>query len=252
MTKVKNEDEKSKPEQLEIFSPGSLMKPDEVKEVRKKLEAFQKQINQKPTKVLKHKTAGFQYVPIDNVKKQLARNFFGLTQIKNFRWERIGNEIVGALELWYVHPTLNQWMMQEGAAALIIRQREKTKLSDFMNEKLKNALVLDFPHLKAECVKNAAMEIGDLFGGNLRRDYQEEYIGFYKDEVKAPDLTKEQKDWLEGAEFDLLSFEDPDEFREKQSMFLQQAKEIKLPPFYMKQLETMIQETFDKLNRSKK
>ena len=243
MAKVKPETEKSKLE---------LLAPDDIKGLRIKLEAFQKQINQSPTKVKTHKNQGFKYVPIDNVKKQLAKNFFGLTQVKNFRWERIGNEIVGAIELWYVHPTTNQWMMQEGAAALIIRQREKTKLSDFMNEKLKNALVLDFPHLKAECVKNAAMEIGDLFGGNLRRDYQEEYTGFYKDEVKAPDLTKEQKEWWDEATFDLLAYEDSDELREKQSMFLEQAKEIKLPPFYMKQLETMIQETFDKLNRSKK
>ena len=44
-----------------------------------------------------------------------------------------------------------------------------------IENKIKNTLVKDFPHLKSECIKNAAKSLGVRFGRALNRGKDDEY-----------------------------------------------------------------------------
>lgn len=120
-----------------------------------------------------------QYLPISFVENKLDEVFSGLWQIKNFRWQVIANEIVGSIELGVYHPILKEWIWREGAGATIIQQLSKQKggTGDITNigDKIKNTLVKDFPHLKAECLKNAAKSLGKMFGRDLNREFEDSY-----------------------------------------------------------------------------
>ena len=108
------------------------------------------------------------------VENKLDELFFGLWQIKNFRWQVIANEIVGSVELGVYHPVLKDWIWREGAGATMILQKKGAEITD-IGAKHKNTLVKDFPHLKAECLKNAARSLGKIFGRDLNRDLEDEY-----------------------------------------------------------------------------
>jgi hypothetical protein len=54
----------------------------------------------------------------------------------------------------------------------IMRDNKKIKINpkpSDVDAKIKNTLVKDFPHLKAECIKNAAKSLGKYFGRDLNR-----------------------------------------------------------------------------------
>lgn len=114
------------------------------------------------------------YLPISFVENKLDEIFFGLWQIKNFRWQVIANEIVGSIELGVYHPVLKEWIWREGAGATMILQKKGADITD-IGAKHKNTLVKDFPHLKTECLKNAARSLGKIFGRDLNRDLEDTY-----------------------------------------------------------------------------
>lgn len=110
-----------------------------------------------------------EFLPISMVETQLDETFFGLWQTENFRTKLIANEIVGEIELKVFHPITKQWLTRTGAAAVQIQQLKDTSIATIGENKIKNTLVKDYPHLKAECVKNAAKSIGKSFGRDLNR-----------------------------------------------------------------------------------
>lgn len=114
------------------------------------------------------------YLPISFVEMKLDELFFGLWQLRNFQYSVIANEIVGVIELGVFHPVLNDWIWRTGTAAAMIQQRKGSDITD-ISAKHKNTLVKDFPHLKAECMKNAARSLGKAFGRDLNRDFTDTY-----------------------------------------------------------------------------
>lgn len=135
------------------------------------VEAFTERLHDAPlsTEILTNAQAnGAQYIPVGIIEAKLDKLFFGLWQIKNFRWQVVANEIVGSLELHVYHPVLREWIVREGAGAVLIQQSKGSEIGD-INAKIKNTLVKDFPHLKSECLKNAAKSLGAFFGRALNR-----------------------------------------------------------------------------------
>lgn len=114
------------------------------------------------------------YLPISFVENKLDEIFSGLWQTKNFHWQVIANEIVGNIELGVYHPVIGQWLWREGAAGTMIQQKQGSDITD-ISAKHKNTLVKDFPHLKAECLKNAAKSLGKAFGRDLNREFEDSY-----------------------------------------------------------------------------
>jgi len=128
------------------------------------------------------------YLPIGEIEMQLDELFCGLWQTKNFTYSVVANEIVCSIELWVYHPILKDWIVRNGVGAAMIQQEgykkdeqgnyvlgsggKRIKISPLPSDvdfKIKNTLVKDFPHAKAEALKNAAKSLGKYFGRDLNR-----------------------------------------------------------------------------------
>jgi len=141
------------------------------------VEAFQKFLNANPDKqeVKTNSMANnSQYISIATVERKLDELYSGLWQTDNFRWSVVANEIVGAIDLKVFHPVAKCWITRTGAASALI-QTAKDKPATVEN-KIKNTLVKDMPHLKAECLKNAAKSLGTVFGRNLNRGAEDDFM----------------------------------------------------------------------------
>lgn len=114
------------------------------------------------------------YIPISHIEMLLDEMFFGLWETKDFRWQVVANEIIGSITLRVFHPTAEQWIERTGASATMIRQTKGAGLTEF-DKKIHNALEMDFPHLKADCIVNAAKSLGKSFGRDLNRIYADVY-----------------------------------------------------------------------------
>jgi hypothetical protein len=172
------------------------------------IEQFQKLLNMHPDKkdIRVNKMANnAEYISISTIERRLDEIYSGLWQIDNFRWEVVANEIIGSIDLKVYHPKAG-WITRTGAAAaMILTSSGKPATVEF---KIKNTLVKDFPHLKAECLKNAAKSLGVIFGRNLNRGQEDEFS--YLSET-LPQLGELQLSAFELLETSTLT---PD-FREK-------------------------------------
>lgn len=117
-----------------------------------------------------------QFLPIQTIEAQLDYFYNGLWSIENFTWQVVANEIVGKIDLVVMHPSGMQ-IRRTGAAAVQIQLKSKDKggSGDIteIRDKYINTLTKDFPHLKSECLKNAAKSLGQIFGRNLNRGYED-------------------------------------------------------------------------------
>lgn len=128
------------------------------------------------------------YIPISVVENQLDEIFFGAWEIKDFHYQVVANEIVGSLQLRFFHPIYKTWIERTGCAAVQIQMKSAQKGGDGditnVRNKITNTLEKDFPHLKAECVKNAARSIGKVFGRDLNREIEDIYMPLI-DQIEA-------------------------------------------------------------------
>ncbi len=138
------------------------------------LEKFQAALNREPLANEVQILEGVKYLPISYVEMLLDEMFFGLWETKDFRWQTMGNEVVGSVTLRVFHPVAEQWIERTGAAATQIRQIKGAAVGDF-SAKIKNALEMDFPHLKADCLTSAARSLGKAFGRDLNRKLADIY-----------------------------------------------------------------------------
>lgn len=122
---------------------------------------------------------GYRYLPISFLEMKLDEMFYGLWSVENFRFHVIANEVVGAIDLKVYFSTANEWIIRTGAASVPIQMRSKSKggsgdLTD-VNQKYPNALVKNFPALKASCFRNACLSLGKSMGRDLNRELEDEY-----------------------------------------------------------------------------
>ena len=197
-----------------------------ITDFRKRLEGFQGRLNAAPNKneVKSNPHAGNSlYLPISYVEMTLDELFFGLWETKDFRWQVAGNEIIGSILLRVFHPVANQWIERTGASATMIRLKKDSHVTD-ISAKIHNALEMDFPHLKADCIVNAAKSFGVAFGRDLNRKdrdfYQpvittaerkaSELAAAIPDTQQAADKYEDTKDALETKNYEevILYFKD--------------------------------------------
>lgn len=152
------------------------MSEDIIKYETRSLENFQRLLNQYPPKeeVRKNELANnAEYLPINAVERVLDELYMGIWETTNFQTQVVANEIIGSLELRVFHPTAKIWLTRTGAAAVMIQTKRDAPTT--VENKIKNTLVKDYPHLKAECLKNAAKSLGVRFGRNLNRGAADDY-----------------------------------------------------------------------------
>jgi hypothetical protein len=114
-----------------------------------------------------------QFLPVSFVENKLDELFFGAWEATDFHCQVVANEIIGWLQLRVFHPILQIWLSRTGSAAVQIQMISKERGGDGditnVRNKIANTLVKDFPHLKSECIKNAAKSLGKTFGRDLSR-----------------------------------------------------------------------------------
>ena len=135
-------------------------------------------LNQSPDnsiiKVNKH-AQNAKYVPISYLEMKLDEMFYGMWRTRNFNTKVIANEIVGEITLEVFHPQNLMWLERIGAGAVMIQFSKDSDIRDIGN-KIKNTLSKDYPHLKAECFRNACLSLGKAFGRDLNREFTTEYM----------------------------------------------------------------------------
>jgi hypothetical protein len=119
------------------------------------------------------------------------------------REQVIANEIIGVGLLEVFHPIAAVWIKRTGTAAVMIQQVlvEKGGSGRISNidDKIKNTLVKDFPHLESECLKSAAKKLGKMFGGDLNRAFEDTYTPIYTEEAEQMQGYSEAIDQMKGA-----------------------------------------------------
>lgn len=151
--------------------------------LREKIQNFQKILHREPPKdeIKVNKQANnSQYIPISFLEMKLDELFFGLWSTKNFQTKTVVNEEVGSIELWYFHPTAKAWLCRIGAGAVMIQQKKDSEITD-VGAKIKNTMTKDYPHLKAECFRNACLSLGKAFGRDLNREFEDQYNPIIKE-----------------------------------------------------------------------
>jgi len=153
-----------------------------IKAGRQDLQGFQKRLNVNPksNEIKENPYANkAKYLPISFVEMTLDEMFFGLWQTRNFSHSIVINEIIGTLELGVYHPVLKDWIWRTGAGSTPIQMQKGSGITE-VDKKIHNTLVKDFPHLKAECLKNAARSLGKMFGRDLNRNFEDQYAPLLK------------------------------------------------------------------------
>lgn len=150
-------------------------------------DSFTAQLNQKPSQdeVSVNKMANNSvYIPIAVVEAKLDYLFKGMWKTHSWSQQVIVNEVTASMVLEVLHPS-GVWLTRIGTASVMIGLKSGSEVTD-IGSKQKNTLVKDIPHLKAECLKNAAKSLGKAFGRNLNRffdDGLESETGF--EDIKA-------------------------------------------------------------------
>lgn len=139
-----------------------------------RLQQFLKLLHRQPTPnevEQHHGTSHSRYLPISRIEMRLDELFFGLWEIKNFQYQVQRNEVVGQLDLAVFHPVADTWLTRTGAAACTLWQTDPERPDKHTRIYLEKAI----PHLKAECMKNAARSLGKSFGRDLNREIEDTY-----------------------------------------------------------------------------
>ena len=143
---------------------------DEDKPIQYLLDKFVKAQNGQPKGVQVNKHQGnSKYLPISFVQQLLNTFYLGRWQIKNFDYKEIYGQLCGTIELWVFNPITKEWLCHQGAAATQIRCKRET------GKPITNGLTMDLPRLRADCIKNAAKDLGKGFGADLNRSAEAEY-----------------------------------------------------------------------------
>lgn len=147
-------------------------------DIRGRLQGFSKILNEKPDqKSIKENPFAnkAKYLPISFIEMKLDEMFFGLWQTENFKSQVVVNEIIGQIDLLVYHPVIKSWIRRTGTASTPIQMQRGSGITE-VEKKIHNTLVKDYPHLKTECIKNAAKSFGKAFGRDLNREFEDQYV----------------------------------------------------------------------------
>lgn len=191
------------------------------------LQGFTNRINQGPDAKAIGATAdgNAKTIYISHIEMTLDEYFFGLWETENFRWQLISNEVVGSIDLVVTHPVTGLKYRRTGAAAIQImvdavpddlkfnphdtkeqaerRKKDRNQWALDVQNKKPAALDMGFPKLKAECVKNAALSLGKLFGRDINRD-TDKTDTFSPLVKKILEIPEELKAVIEEAELEAI------------------------------------------------
>ena len=135
-----------------------------------KLDVFNALINeQPPAKWLKTNpyANNSKYLPIDKVELLLTKLFKEWwVEIKN--QNVMFNSVYVTVTLHYYNPAFGKWQKQDGIGAKQIQTKKGSSPAEMQNIN-NNAVEMALPIAKVNAMKDAAHNVGAIFGGNLNR-----------------------------------------------------------------------------------
>jgi hypothetical protein len=134
---------------------------------------------------------GVKYLPIGMVELLLTK-IFQQWRVEVLREGQLMNSITCTVRLHYKDPLEGTWTFQDGVAAVPAKTTKGSKASD-MSEILSDAIMTGLPAAKSFAIKDAADEIGKIFGRDINRKGNLAFNASYKksDEDKALQSIKE-------------------------------------------------------------
>jgi len=155
----------------------TLQVPALTNETLSRLQSFTIQLNRKPPKVKVEQLDGkdIQHVPISIIENLLRRLYFGLYTIEIIDYKLIVNEVCVHARIKVFHPIIREWLTYDGVGSVPVQQRSGSKVNEFIDTKIVNALHKNLPAAYAFAVKNAAKKIGKCFGADLMRKDEDDY-----------------------------------------------------------------------------
>jgi len=127
-------------------------------------------VNQEPPKqfIKDHPMAkGVKFIPIDKVELMLTKIFQSwYTEV--LKTGQLLNSIEVTVRLHYKHPVTKEWLHQDGVGASPI-QVDKGENASNLSAIKNNAIMLALPAAKSYATKDAAENIGKVFGRDLNR-----------------------------------------------------------------------------------
>jgi len=131
----------------------------------------------------------YKYLPIERIEYLLKTIF------KSYRIEITGqgqsfNGVWVTVRVHYLHPVTGEWMYHDGIGAAQLQTKSGTSPADLQNIN-NNALGMAFPIAKSEAFKNACKSLGKLFGSDLNRKEDIEYVA----DVTLIDLDENHPNW---------------------------------------------------------
>lgn len=157
--------------------------------------AFQVLVNQPPKKewckahpFIKDKVDGkevpYLYIPIERIEWLLA-NVVVQYRVEVKTIQQIANSVCVSVRLHYFNPVSNEWTYHDGIGAAPL-QTDKDAGAVNWDRIKSNAVQIGAPAAKTYAVKDAAEQIGKLFGKDLNRreviayDYQKMVVDKYE------------------------------------------------------------------------
>lgn len=129
------------------------------------------------------------YLPIERIEYLLTRIFFKW-RVEIKKTQLIGNSVVVEVRLHYFNPISNEWDWQDGVGASPLQTDSGSGAIEF-NKLKSGAVMMAAPAAKSYAVKDAAEQIGAIFGKNLNRADKANY-----DELSKNPAFKDKEEKL--------------------------------------------------------
>jgi len=140
------------------------------KEIGFKQDSLNWLLNQKPITgwVKEHPFAkNVKYVPIDKVEYLLTK-IFGGYQVEVVDYKQLANSVSVHVRLTVINPIDGSKIVNDGLGAVAI-QVDKGESAANLGAIKSDAIMKALPAAKSYAIKDAAEQLGQLFGGNLNR-----------------------------------------------------------------------------------
>jgi len=145
-----------------------------------KNDALNQLLNQKPPAswVKQHPFAkGVSYLPIDKVEFLLTR-IFQQWRVEVLSTAQLFNSVAVTVRLHYLNPVTGTWQYHDGVGAVGVQTNAGASASDLSAIK-QDAIMKALPAAKSYAVKDAAENLGAIFGANLNRKDVVTFSGAY-------------------------------------------------------------------------
>lgn len=135
-----------------------------------------------------------QYMPIDKVQFLLTR-IFGEWYPEVISYKEMFQSVAVHVRLHYKNPLTGQWCFKDGLGAAAIQTDKGASAADLGAIKSR-AVQIALPIAKVGAIKDAADELGTLFGRDLNRKDTVQFAGaFFKAEETPPPNTEQKNGW---------------------------------------------------------